>query len=228
MYVTDNSDKLLQLTPPNNFKSAGGYWNLDSAAPGSWTSQAVALDDVQHNLSTNSLLTPYLPNAGANHCPGDVRFKNSLGTGNTVCWAYDSYAVTSNVTSNKYASYYPKLTQIRRPADCIVFAEQADSRGYNAGEFDVQSDVTPNSYPYWDLFATYHGNVGTFCFADGHAESHKWIDPVVIAVGKLANVSGALAYAYKSSENALGLTPAFSGTTDATWLCQHWLTPLNP
>src|SRR6266567_6283700 len=36
MYVTDNSDRLLQLSLPPNTKNAGGYWALDSAAPGSW------------------------------------------------------------------------------------------------------------------------------------------------------------------------------------------------
>src|ERR1700744_2196946 len=33
MYVTDKNDRLLQLTPPPTFKSVGGYWSLDNAAP---------------------------------------------------------------------------------------------------------------------------------------------------------------------------------------------------
>jgi prepilin-type N-terminal cleavage/methylation domain-containing protein/prepilin-type processing-associated H-X9-DG protein len=230
MYVTDNNDRLPLLNVPNGYHNAGGYWLLDDggALYSGSTSEALCESDVQNCLRTNSLYSSYAPNVGVNHCPGDVRYKNAVGSGNTKSWAYDSYAVTSNVCSNKYATYYSKLTQIRNTADCIVMVEQADSRGYNAGEFDVQSDVTPNSYPYWDLFATYHGNVGTFCFADGHAESHKWTDPVVTGVGKLANMSGVLAYAYKPSENALGQTPAFSGTADAGWLIQHWKSPSDP
>ena len=184
---------------------------------------------MQGYFKTNSLLSPYLPNAEANHCPGDVRYKNQMGTGNTVSWAFDSYAVTDNVCSNGNGTYYIKLTQIKRVSDCMVFVEQADSRGYNAGAFDADSPgVTPTSYPYEDLFATYHGNVGTFCFADGHAEHHKWTDPVVIGVGKLANMSSALAYAYRPGDNALGQTPAFTGTTDAAWLIQRWKCPGNP
>src|ERR1700743_1989478 len=34
MYSADGSDKTVYLTSPTGFKNAGGYWNLDSAAPG--------------------------------------------------------------------------------------------------------------------------------------------------------------------------------------------------
>jgi prepilin-type processing-associated H-X9-DG protein len=87
--------------------------------------------------------------------------------------------------------------------------------------------VTPTKFPYQDLFATYHGNSGTFAFADGHAEEHKWLDGNIGAVGKLANMPGTLAYAYGNG-NLLGLTPTRSGTADAWWLIQHWPSPSNP
>src|SRR6201992_1944054 len=60
MYVNDNTDKLLYDAAPSGYKSGGGFWNLDSAAPGSWgTSQAAALANVQGRLATNTLLYPY-------------------------------------------------------------------------------------------------------------------------------------------------------------------------
>jgi prepilin-type N-terminal cleavage/methylation domain-containing protein/prepilin-type processing-associated H-X9-DG protein len=229
MYTTDNNDRLLQLpyTAPAGTKNAGGYWLLDDAAPGSWGgNQVTALQDIQGCMRTNSLFAPYIGNSDANHCPGDVRYKNPIGSGNSTSWAWDSYAVTENVTSNKNNSYYIKLTQIKRVSDCIVFVEQADSRGYNAGSFAAGGVVTPNSYPYEDLFATYHGNVGTFCFADGHAEAHKWLDPIIIKVGALANSANTIAYAY-GGDNVLGLTPS-ANTPDMAWLCQHWVSPSNP
>jgi len=70
--------------------------------------------------------------------------------------------------------------------------------------------------------------VGTFCFADGHAEGHKWLDKDVRNVGKLANMAGSVAYSYKSGQNDLNATPAFSGTVDAGWLIQRWKCPGNP
>jgi prepilin-type N-terminal cleavage/methylation domain-containing protein/prepilin-type processing-associated H-X9-DG protein len=223
MYITDNADKFPVPTPPNGYKSGGGYWYLESTAPGIWPNTTVALQDVQNNLHTNSLFSPYLPNPGANHCPGDVRFNNPLGSGNSVGWAYDSYATTSNVGTNKHSDYFLKLSLVKRPADCFTFAEQADSRGYNAGAFDSSSAGSPISYGYEDLFATYHGNVGTFAFADGHVESHKWTDPIIIAIGKLANQSGVVAYAYLSGDNPIGMPT--QNTVDRVYLSSHWLCP---
>lgn len=81
MYVSDNNDHLLQLPgAPGGYASAGGYWFIDTAAPQlNNGTQVAALADVQNQLKTNSLLSSYLPNPGANHCPGDVRFNNAIG-----------------------------------------------------------------------------------------------------------------------------------------------------
>jgi prepilin-type N-terminal cleavage/methylation domain-containing protein/prepilin-type processing-associated H-X9-DG protein len=234
MYITDNNDRLLQepYTDPPNFKRAGGYWLIDSAAPeiNGNPNQTLALADVQSCMTTNSLLSQYLPNPGANHCPGDVRFKNPIGPpGNGISWAYDSYALTSNVCSNKFNDYFLKLTSVKRPSDCMMFAEQEDSRGYNAGSFDSNSAGSRTSYGYEDVFATYHGNVSTFCFTDGHAEGHKWTDPSIVKVGQLANTPRApcIEYTTDTSKEALGLVPQ-QGTADAGFLSQHWVTPGNP
>jgi prepilin-type N-terminal cleavage/methylation domain-containing protein len=227
MYAGENNDKLVSITipAPAGFKNAGGYWYLDTAAPGNWSgSQATALADVQACLRTNNLVAPYAPNPAVNHCPGDVRFKNIVGTGNAVGWAYDSYALTDNVTEGNKGSYYQKAANVRRPSNCVVFVEQADSRGYNAGDFEGSVTVgNPSTFGYIDLFAIYHGNIGTFCFADGHGESRKWTDPVIIAAGRTANQSGVAAYSYGS----FGQSPSQTGA-DTAWLTQHWLTPANP
>jgi len=225
MYCTDNSDKLIANTPPTGFKSAGGFWNLDSGAPGSWSGNPdVALLDVQNNLRTNNLLYQYAPNPGVYHCPGDVRFRNTISSvANGTGWAYDSYAVTENVSGT---GGFTKLSTITRTANCLVFVEQADSRGYNAGTFASSggnANQSASAFHFEDLFATYHGNVGTFGFADGHAEFRKWTDGAVMAGGKSANQSGIAAYDY----SVLGLSPSSTGA-DGLWVAQHWLTPLNP
>jgi prepilin-type N-terminal cleavage/methylation domain-containing protein len=223
MYTSDNNDLLLNLTPPTGFLNGGGYWYLDGAGPSGWLrSQTLALADVQSHLLTNNLLFQYAPNVAVNHCPGDVRLNNTVGTGESVGWAYDSYAVTKNVSGGKAS--YSKLSQIQKTTDCLTFVEQADSRGYNEGLF--AGGVTagsPSVFNYNDLFATYHGNVGTLNFSDGHAESRKWLDPAIVAAGKVANRSDVVCYNYDS----FGQYPAPSGA-DAAYLIQHWLTPLNP
>lgn len=226
MYAGDNGDQLLQDTPPTGYKNAGGYWNLDSGAPGNWgSSETVALNDVILCMKQYNLLAPYAPAPGVNHCPGDVRYKNLISTvANGTGWAYDSYAVTENVTTNKNSDYYKKISAIRRVSDCMVFVEQADSRGYNAGSFAVDS-ISPTRVNSEDVFATYHGDVGTFAFADGHSEAHKWTDPNITKSGKSANRSGVVAYKYGLTDTP---EPSQSGTADAGWLIQHWVSPANP
>lgn len=229
MYISDNTDHLPQLasTAPANFSSGGGYWWIDvSVAPQRNNGTvAAALTYMQNDLRTNSLLTPYLSNPGANHCPGDVRFNLPIGTDPAVGWAYDSYAATENVIPSENGDQsFTRLSQITRVSDCFVYVEQADSRGYNEGGFAARGIVTLTDFPYEDLFATYHGNVGTFAFADGHAEAHKWLDPTIIAVGKLANAPGEN-YEYGGSD---GLPTPVQGTYDQIWISQHWITPNNP
>ena len=226
MYTTDNTEKLIAATAPNGFKNAGGYWFLDNGAPGTWNNQAVALADVQANLNTNNLLHQYAPNPGVNHCPGDVRFNLPLGSGNSVDWAYDSYAVTENVTGGGTSASYSKISDIRRSSDCMVFVEQADSRGYNAGNFEASVTVgSPSTFGYVDLFAVYHGNVNTFSFADGHAEPRKWSDNGIISAGKLANHASTVAYEYPGLP--ANCQPSQS-SADTAYLTQHWLCPANP
>jgi len=224
MYVTDNNDQLVSPAIPGGFNNGGGYWWLDGAAPGSWSqNQASAMADVQGHLTTNNVLYQYAANFAVNHCPGDVRFKNTVGTGNAVGWAYDSYAVTMNV-SGAGGDTYAKATQIKRTSVCFAFVEQADSRGYNEGTFESAiSTINHSTFSYTDIFATYHGNVGTFCFADGHSEARKWTDAVIVGAGNTANMAASGVYNYA----VYGKSPGESGV-DTAWLCQHWLTPSNP
>ncbi len=236
MYVSDNVDKLAVISG----SSGGGYWIPDNGPyfGGASTVESVCESDVQKCLQTNSLFSPYVPNPGVNHCPGDVRFRNPIGPGapgignNTKSWAFDSYAITSNLgknngfTFNGLVDSYTRLSQIGRVSDCFVFVEQADSRGYNVNTFDSDTAANPTSYGYEDLFATYHGNVSTMCFTDGHAEGHRWTDPTILKIGTLANSPGIACFAYYNGDNPVGV-PA-QGTPDQAFLSQHWLAPSNP
>jgi prepilin-type N-terminal cleavage/methylation domain-containing protein/prepilin-type processing-associated H-X9-DG protein len=219
MYANDNDDRVITNTAPANYVNADGFWNLEKTFLATWGgSQTAALNDVQNRLKANNLLYQYAPNVATFHCPGDVRFNNPIGTGSSVGWAYDSYALTENIYYR-----YQKVSQISRVSDCFIFVEQADSRGYNGGAFSADCK-TPGVFEFGDLFATYHGNVGTFCFADGHSESKAWKDPVILGAGATANQSGVSIYSYTT----YGKNPATSGTLDTAYLCNHWITPYNP
>jgi prepilin-type N-terminal cleavage/methylation domain-containing protein len=227
MYALDSNDRLITNATPAGFKNADGIWNIESVAPTIWVGKPIgfALKAVQNNLVTNNLFFQYGQNGGIFHCPGDVRYNlpigsTTIGSDPIIGWAYDSYAVTENVDG---ASGYQKSTQIRRPADCLITVEQADCRGYNWSTFargGGNPTTATTEYEFEDLFATYHGNVGTFCFGDGHGEARKWSDAAILAAGQAANEPGTPSYDY----SALSLSPNQTGL-DGSWLAQHWLCP---
>ena len=230
MYANDFNDNLVPVVSPAGFTSGGGYWSIENGAVGNWNrSQAAALLDVQNNLRTNNLLYQFNPSVGVNHCPGDVRINNPVGSGNAVGWAYDSYAITENVQGGVAGQGlgFTKMAQIHRTSNCMAIVEQADSRGYNEGDFELNvTGVSPNfTYGYVDLFAVYHGNVGTFSFTDGHAEAKRWTDSAIMNAGKTANQATSGVYDYATYNNGTYPNPAGN---DAAWVTQHWVTPANP
>ena len=225
MYANDNGDKLAVLPANIAGNNAGGYWVVGLNSPGDWLRQQdLALKSIQSCLRSNNLLYQYAPSVGVYHCPGDVRINNQIGGGVQVDWAYDSYAITANVQSTTFSpNGYTKSSQIKRSSDCMSFVEQCDTRGWNAGAFLGYAYAAPNSFGFLDVFGTYHGDVGTFCFADGHSETKKWTDSAIISVGKRANGNNFSGYTYGNA----GASPDPTGK-DAVWLSQHYLTTDNP
>ena len=236
MYTTDNNQTTL-YAPSNpggtSWQSGGGYWYTTQSGPAAlWGgSQNTALQYIQSCLRTNNLLFQYAQNVGVFHCPGDTRFNLPVGSGHSVGWAFDSYALTENVSGAPGAASFQKVTQIRDTADTFIFVEQEDTRGYDTGTFNASvSGSPPTKYNFEDVFGIYHGNVGTFAFADGHAEGHKWLDGQITAAGKDALTVGSQAFAYNGTA---GATPTYTPnnnpqtSTDAAYLCLHWRTPNN-
>jgi prepilin-type N-terminal cleavage/methylation domain-containing protein/prepilin-type processing-associated H-X9-DG protein len=234
MYVNDSQQNLIQSYNSSgspiwpNMDDAGGFWGINPNSPplsGAGADQQVATLSVQANLQTNNLLSPYAPNPGVFHCPGDVRYNLPIGSGNAVGWAYDSYAITENVEPIAgFNESFTKMTQISRVSDCLIFAEQSDTRGYNQATFamSVSGPLPPIQFNFVDIFATYHGDVGTFAFADGHSEARKWLDPAILATGKASLAAGSSIYDYQLSSykpDPLG--------HDAPWLMQHCVAPNN-
>jgi prepilin-type N-terminal cleavage/methylation domain-containing protein/prepilin-type processing-associated H-X9-DG protein len=248
MYVGDNRESLPQpYDQAGNFiykncNSAGGFWGINKSLPpvagggGGAAVTAVALQNAQNCLMTNNLFFQYAGNVGSYHCPGDVRFEEPVGTGKAIGWAYDSYALPENVQPGPVgnatdANGFRKMADIHRVADCMIFVEQGDTRGYNNGTFAISVKV-PSVSPInqWeDIFAMYHGNVGTFAFADGHAEAHRWHDNYLIGAGFAAIKLGSVVYDYAQYNSAGGGTgsPPQKGI-DAAYIVQHCVCPTSP
>jgi len=121
------------------------------------------------------------------HCPGDLRTK-TLRPGRG--WAYDSYSKANGMNGQEWQGstvtagpqpWYTKLSTVQGVAEAMVFLEEADPRGRNLGTWVI--DVAPA--PGWvDPFAIFHGSTSTISFADGHAESHRWLEATTIEAAR--------------------------------------------
>ncbi len=198
MYSDDNSGSVVPMYYGPTGISGGGFWSGPLPVPPyAGESPEVALSNTVTGLTSYNLLYHYCPNAKSYHCPGDTRSVNQApGHG----WAYDSYSKTQNyggdptvVTSGATVpSYYVKVSQISAASMTFAMIEDADSRGYNVGTWVCEWNVATDRQHWDDPIAMYHININTFAFADGHAETHKWLDPIIIKAGLLA-ASGVMA-----------------------------------
>jgi prepilin-type processing-associated H-X9-DG protein len=169
------------------------------------------------SLLANALLGPYCgKQVGIYKCPGDV-YPGYKGTrvrsismngqmnGNTGSDP-NGNTVLNQFGSGQDFKIFRKQSDITIPApvDAWVFIdEHADS--INDGVFHV--DMKPGDNKWSDWPATYHGGAGVLSFADGHAEAHKWTDPVI------ANRPVRF-----MAHTALDATSPY---TDLLWLQQH-------
>ncbi|HEX7862525.1 MAG TPA: type II secretion system protein [Verrucomicrobiae bacterium] len=120
---------------------------------------------------------PYLKTAGSYRCPSD---RSSITLQGSKFPRVRSYSMShfmgnagfQNLTSG--GPRYLKMNQIDSPSDrWLLIDEHEDS--INGGEFTIALVQWPNTY--WDdVPASRHSGSVTLSFADGHAESHRWVD----------------------------------------------------
>ena len=183
MYTTDNKDKLLD---------SRSWVEGDVSNPGSL--DFVDADDrgVIGNHLPASPLNSYLGgNVKVYKCPGDLRtgtFGRNL-TGLPVCRSVAMNSWIGNDWNPGGVFYvFTKFTEMNRPGPANTFVILDESKNsINDGFFAVPMDTydrldNPNK-AFVDVPATYHNKSGSFSFADGHSEIHKWRDDRTITVG---------------------------------------------
>ncbi len=91
----------------------------------------------------------------------------------------DGVNYTESWDSNEVLNYR-KLTSIKNPSRTwVILDERADSINDSVFIVDMTGyakDNASTSFEIVDYPAAYHGNAGGFSFADGHSETHKWVD----------------------------------------------------
>lgn len=154
-----------------------------------------------------------LKNAGAIHCPGDLRFQKPVGQG----FAYGSYSGVTGLNGQTWTAHptqtelLTKRTSIYHPSEKFVFVEENDPRQENWGTWVMNVQGTPADS--WagttieDSPAAFHISSSTFSWADGHASARRWL------------TSAALAYAASSDPNKYSSPPsAASSAADVSFL----------
>jgi prepilin-type N-terminal cleavage/methylation domain-containing protein/prepilin-type processing-associated H-X9-DG protein len=216
MYCDDNNNNL----PANGDTSVQ---NINTWVKGilSWDFPPNAANPDNYNQTNlyDSLLGPYSSRAtGMYKCPGDTKPGAKGPRVRSVSMnAYMNGEATDSGATSAMVGYtiYKKLTSMISPgpSDLWVFLdEQGDS--INDGFFlvDMVDSTTPT--PMWfDRPAAYHGGTGAFAFADGHAESRTWRDPVI------------------TPDPVLGQTISHANATisagDIGWITMHTTTPVQ-
>jgi prepilin-type N-terminal cleavage/methylation domain-containing protein/prepilin-type processing-associated H-X9-DG protein len=181
MYADDNKSVLCENTEGGVFPSAGG-------SP-SWVygwENFVANNSDNTNLTTivEGLLGPYTMNqSGIYKCPADIYLCTEDGRkvprlrSNSMN-AYlqgGAYGFVSGSTWYPQYYCYNKLADIVNPGPAGLFVfvdEHPDS--INDG-WIIIDPTTPNAWGN-DMPASYHNGACGFCFTDGHAEIHTWME----------------------------------------------------
>ncbi len=180
MYAGDNDDTMI----PALGNPGGGYWKGPrKAGRDVEITAAMSLAEAQARVEDGireSPLFKYVDGTGAYHCPGDMRTKFMKPAKG---WAYDSYSKAEGMNGGGdwqgagIQPPYKKLGTVADAAQAMVFLEESDPRSWNRGTWVI--DVAPA--PRWiDPFAIFHGRTSTIAFADGHAESHTWLEATTI------------------------------------------------
>lgn len=227
MYAQDFNDVLVLNNDTHATGRGTTAWVVGDE---DWTSSnTVNTNYLALTLDTVALLAPYSAHQyKIYHCPADSFASPQQ---RAVGWPYRVRSVSMGcalgdgvrgATEFGFASLIQKkkLNQLINPgpSDVYVFLDEAPdsindamfyNNPFNPG-MSLPPGATSNGGDWIDVPGSMHNGSGSFGFADGHAELHKWKDSATLAT---------------TPPNYKGAFPAGkSAPNDVTWLAQH--TPL--
>ena len=173
MYSGDNNDQLLKSATwvLGNVNDPGAFEFLDLTPAGA----------IGNHLSV-SPLAPYLAGSvKVYQCPGDKRVSTLPVRHLTGLPAARSMAMNSWMGDSVTDGFrvFNKTSDLRRPVDTFVILDESGQSINDASFVTPMSTYDPVNMPgkqFCDIPATYHNKAGSFSFADGHSEIHKWRD----------------------------------------------------
>lgn len=165
LYKDDNDDLLVGGHPARSTDA----WML-----GPQGNDSDPLERCKEGLRRGKLYE-YVKNVNVYRCPSDDR---SIREG---MYTFGSFSVAGGMNGEEKEwsnRHLIKYSEIKNPADSLVFVEEIDPRGYNMGSWVVSKDFGNN----WiDPLAIWHSkNRGTIGWADGSSNMHTWVNQSTI------------------------------------------------
>jgi len=128
-----------------------------------------------------AMFAPYLPSAAIYKCPEDHNFIKIPGVG--------KFPHVRSYSMNAYVGWAVNPGELN--PNYRVFTTTADMAGSSPANIFVFQDVHPDNicYPafvvrmpgepeqFFHYPSSLHNGRGVVAFADGHAETHRWVDP---------------------------------------------------
>jgi prepilin-type N-terminal cleavage/methylation domain-containing protein/prepilin-type processing-associated H-X9-DG protein len=218
MYSTDSNDRLVNLLQDRNpaGETPWRYATPPKPPPNmipTGTSPEKRIQITIEEGYKQGALFNYAPAPGIIHCPGDIRMKLKAGKGYT-------YVSLSGVGSlNGEVPELYKQSSLATPSERYVWVEENDPRGENVGSWIMNQGNPAKDYvgaQLVDSTANFHGNASTFNYADGHAESRKWLDAALIK------------YSASMDPNKFSSSPTDkTAPRDVKWLARRFPSKLN-
>lgn len=218
-YTTDNNERLMNFTQNPNSKAEVPWRYAVPPKPPAGMVPAGSSPEKRIELTIlegyrQGALNNYAPAPHIIHCPGDVRIKLKSGRGYT----FVSLSAIGSLNGEVPELY--KMTEIQNPSSRYIWVEENDPRGENVGSWIINQGNVAGGFTgasLVDSTANFHGNASTFNFADGHAESRKWLDAVMIK------------YSASMDPNKFGSSPNDKAAPrDVRWLAERYPSRLNP
>ena len=190
MYAGDNNGQIVTCA-----------WLRD---PGGWVQgwMELGVPNVRDNTNElnlkfpNGKLYPYLNTVTVYKCPAD---QSTANLGGAILPRVRSYACNQKLNCPQNWSWAPddrfknfrKDTEVTKPAETFTFIDERED-SIDDGAFGVDMIDTGASARWANIPASRHNNACGVCFADGHAEIHKWRDPITATPAGKTQVSSYL------------------------------------
>jgi prepilin-type N-terminal cleavage/methylation domain-containing protein len=231
MYEGDNQDAFVNFDTVVNSKG-DVPWRYATPSPTplippGTSAQQKQILMLQEGFKQGALYS-YTPNVNVLHCPSDKRFSSPVVANPSVspgAFAYGSYSGVA--TLNGQGTQLLKLSALRHPGQRYLWVEENDPRGENQNSWlmggSSANGPTPSDFvdaKFVDSVASWHGANSTFSWADGHSETHKWLDGPTIAFALSMDPKKAL---------TSGVPPTFAQAPhDLFFLAGGYATAANP